>query len=70
MLFASLYRLGYRFDRLMMCPLGFSLEDDSTEARLLRKARDEYRVLLKPIEVQRGTSHDRKLFERLYLQKN
>lgn len=54
----------------MMYPLGFSLEDDSTEARLLRKARDEYRVTLKPIEVQRRTSHDRKLLERSYLQKN
>ncbi|CAF9917937.1 MAG: N-acetylglucosaminyltransferase [Alectoria fallacina] len=41
-----------------MFPSGFSLEDDSTEARLLRKARDEYRVILKPIEVQRRTSQD------------
>ena len=64
MLFESLHRLGCRPDRLMMYPSGFSLEDDSTEARLLRKARDEYKVILKPIEVQRRTSHDRKLLER------
>ncbi len=70
MLFASLHRLGCRPDRLMMYPSGFSLEDDSTEARLLRKARDEYRVTLKPIEVQRRTSHDRKPLERSHLQKN
>lgn len=61
MLFESLHRLGCRPDRLMMYPSGFSVEDDSTEARLLRKARDEYRVVLEPIEVQRKTSNDRTL---------
>lgn len=61
MLFESLHRLDCRPDRLMMYPSGFSLEDDSTEARLLRKARDKYRVILKPIEVQRRTSNDRTL---------
>ena len=64
MLSESLHRLGCKPDRLMMYPSGsFSLENDSTEARLLRKARDEYRVNLKPIEIQRRTSHDRKLLE-------
>ena len=59
MLFESLHSLGCRPDRLMMYPSGFSVEDDSTEARLLKKARDEYSVILAPIEVQRRTSNDR-----------
>ena len=44
----------------MMYPDHFSLEDNSTEAILLRKARDEYKVILKPIEVQRRGGNDRK----------
>ena len=63
MLFESLHRLDCKPDRLIMYPSGFSLEDDSREARLLRKAQDSYRVILKPIEVQRRTSHDRKSLE-------
>lgn len=58
MLFESLHRLGCKPDRLMMYPSGFSVEDDSTEGRLLRKAQDEYRVVLKPVEVQRRMSDD------------
>ena len=62
MLFESLHRLGCKPDRLMMYPSEFSLDDDSIESRLLTKARDEYRVILKPIEVQRRPStRDRKL---------
>ena len=65
MLFESLHRLGCKPDRLMMYPSGYSLEDDSAEARLLRTARDEYRVILEPIEVERRTTgHDRKLAEK------
>jgi hypothetical protein len=60
MLFEALNRLGCMPDRLMMYPDNFSLEDNSTEAVLLRKARDEYRVILKPIEVQRRNGNDRK----------
>ena len=60
MLFEALNRLGCMPDRLMMYPDHFSLEDNSTEAMLLRKARDEYRVILKPIEVQRRGGNDRK----------
>ena len=60
MLFEALYRLGCMPDRLMMYPDHFSLEDNSTEAILLRKARDEYKVILKPIEVQRRGGNDRK----------
>lgn len=62
MLFESLHRLGCKADRLMMYPSGFSLTDDSAESRLLRKARDEYRVILKPIQVQQRTdTQDRRL---------
>lgn len=53
MLFEILHRLGSKADRLMMFPKGFDLNDDDTEAKLLLKARDEYGVKLKPIEVQR-----------------
>lgn len=60
MLFESLHRLGCKPDRLMMFPSHFSTEDNSTEALLLRKARDEYRVILKPIEVQMRQGNDRK----------
>ena len=71
MLFESLHRLGCKPDRLMMYPSQFSLEDDSVESRLLNKARDEYRVILKPIEVQRKTStHDRKLLRSYNLWRN
>ncbi|KAK0510585.1 hypothetical protein JMJ35_007017 [Cladonia borealis] len=58
MLFEALHRLGCMPDRLMMYPDHFSLEDNSTEAILLRKARDEYKVILKPIEVQRRGGND------------
>lgn len=57
-LFESLYRLGCKPDRLMMYPSEFSTEDKSTEAILLRKARDEYKVILKPIEAQRRYGSD------------
>ena len=63
-LFESLHRLGCKPDRLMMYPSKFSLEDNGVESRLLNKARDKYRVILKPIEVQRKTgTHDRKLLK-------
>lgn len=54
MLFEALHRLGSKPDRLMMYPEDFSIADgkDSREARLLRIARDEYGVKLKPIQVQ------------------
>ena len=60
MLFEALNRLGCMPDRLMMYPDHFSLEGNSTEAILLRKARDEYKVILRPIEVQRRGGNDRK----------
>ncbi|PLB54728.1 nucleotide-diphospho-sugar transferase [Aspergillus steynii IBT 23096] len=61
MLFETLHRLGSKPDRLMMYPASFSEDarDDSTQSRLLRKARDEYGVTLMPIEVQSRNSGDR-----------
>ncbi|PYI36775.1 nucleotide-diphospho-sugar transferase [Aspergillus indologenus CBS 114.80] len=58
MLFETLHRLGSRADRLMMYPSEYSIEDDSVQAKWLRKARDEYGVKLAPIEVQSRTSAD------------
>ncbi|KAL4885601.1 nucleotide-diphospho-sugar transferase [Aspergillus karnatakaensis] len=53
MLFETLHRLHSKPERLMMYPSIFSVNDtDSTEGRLLRKARDEYNVKLAPVEVQ------------------
>lgn len=60
MLFESLFRLGCKPDRFMMYPSQFSLEGNSTEARLLRKARDDYKVVLNPIKVLRRNGHDSK----------
>lgn len=53
MIFEALHRLGSKADRLLMYPYNFILSehDSSPEARLLRFARDEYSVKLKPIKV-------------------
>lgn len=61
MLFERLHSLNCKADRLLMYPLQFSPDGDNAEATLLRKARDDYNVILKPIEVQRRSSRDRKL---------
>ena len=50
MLFERLHSLGCKPDRLMMYPSRFSHDDNGTESRLLTKARDEYKVKLKPID--------------------
>ncbi|KAJ5816659.1 hypothetical protein N7447_008892 [Penicillium robsamsonii] len=54
MLFEALNRLQSKADRIMMYPSEFSLDesDSGTESRLLRKARDEYKVKLVPIQLQ------------------
>ena len=71
MLFESLHRLGCKADRLMMYPSKFSLDDDSTESRLLTKARDDYKVNLKPVDIQRRTvTNDRKLLKERDLQRH
>lgn len=53
MIFEALDRLGSKADRLLMYPSNFLLSENDTsiEARLLRFARDEYAVKLKPINV-------------------
>lgn len=56
MLFEILHRLGSKADRLLMYPSEFRVrsgDNETPESRLLRKARNEYNVKLKPIEVQR-----------------
>ncbi|KAG6001872.1 N-acetylglucosaminyltransferase [Claviceps maximensis] len=62
MLFEILHRLGSRPDRLMMYPSNMMSKnpsvDDSEDARLLVKARDEYNVHLRPIEVQHRSGSD------------
>ena len=61
MFFESLQRLSSRADRVVMYP-SYMLEtgnDDTHDARLLIKARDEYNVKLVPISVQHKTNSDR-----------
>ena len=71
MLFESLHRLGCKADRLMMYPSGYSPDNNSTESRLLTKVRDEYKVGLKPIDIQRKPdTHGRKLLEGCGLQRH
>lgn len=55
MIFEALHRLGTRADLVLMYPSKFlvSEDDSSLEARLLRFARDNYGVKLRPIEVLR-----------------
>ena len=70
MLFERLHSLGCKPDRLMMYPSGFSLDDNGTESRLLTKARDEYKVKLMPVDVQRRPdTQDRKLLKGRDVQK-
>ncbi|KAK2592545.1 N-acetylglucosaminyltransferase [Conoideocrella luteorostrata] len=62
MLFEILNRLGSRAERLMMYPSNMLPPDASTgnsdDARLLIKARDEYKVRLRPIQVQHRSGSD------------
>jgi hypothetical protein len=63
MLFEILHRLGNKADRLLMYPSSFRLQEgeyESTESRLLRKARDKYNVKLKPIKIQQIDGGDSK----------
>ncbi|KAJ5291930.1 CAZyme family GT8, partial [Penicillium angulare] len=54
MIFEALHRLGSKADRVMLFPSEFmkSEHDSSKESILLRFARDNYQVKLKPIEAQ------------------
>lgn len=64
MVFEILHRLNSKADRLLMYPSYYELEGDSekesSNSRLLRKARDQYDVKLKAIAVQRRNSADGK----------
>jgi alpha-N-acetylglucosamine transferase len=53
MVFESLHRLGSKAERLMMYPEEWSIEAESSDAWLLRRARDEYNVKLQPVQIQR-----------------
>lgn len=53
MIFESLHQLGSRAERLMMYPEDWSVESNSSDAGLLRKARDDYNVKLQPVQIQR-----------------
>jgi len=54
MIFETLHRLGSKPDRVLLYASEFYLseDDDSKESRMLRFARDNYGVKLKPIQVQ------------------
>lgn len=58
MIFESLQRLGSKADRLMMYPIQWDPDGDSSESRLLAKARDEYGANLMPIHVQRSSGQE------------
>ena len=59
MLFESLTFLGVKADKVMLYPEEYSIEGENPESTLLRKARDEYNVILKPIQIQRKEQDDR-----------
>lgn len=52
MIFSSLSTLNARADFLMLYPEDWDPEERSVTGRLLTKARDEYGVILQPIEIQ------------------
>lgn len=62
MIFETLFRLGSKADRVMMYPETMmnptETNPTSEEARLLVKARDEYKVKLIPVSVQRRAGGD------------
>lgn len=64
MIFEALQRFASRPDRLIMYPSSMMAAnaslDNSDDARLLIKARDEYNVRLRPVEVQYRSGSERK----------
>lgn len=52
MIFESLERLGSKAARIMMYPQDWSLDAHTDKGRLLVKARDDFHVLLQPVQVQ------------------
>lgn len=68
MLFESLRRLNSNASRLLMYPSHIHIAQgqgvESFESRLLRKARDEYNVILKAVQVQRMVGAEREFTRR------
>ena len=68
MVFETLHRLKSKADRLLMYPSDYELDGDpeteSSNSRLLRKARDQYDVKLEAIAIQRRNSADGKFGRR------
>ena len=62
MLFERIHSLGTKADRLLLYAQTFTPDEESITGTLLRKARDEYGAVLKPIEVQKRASDDRKWY--------
>lgn len=64
MIFEALQRLGSNAERLMMYPNHMLAPDaqksDTHVGQLLIKARDEYKVKLRPVEIQRRNGSDGK----------
>ncbi|KAI1697864.1 glucose N-acetyltransferase 1 [Ditylenchus destructor] len=60
MLFERLHSLGAKADKLMMYPSQFDVESGIEEARLIRKARDQYGVKLMPIQILQRRSGGRR----------
>lgn len=61
LIFASLNETDSKADRVLLYPENWSAnvsQSNSVETRLLAIARDEYRVILKPIKVQKKNSAD------------
>lgn len=61
LIFASLNETDSKADRVLLYPSTWSADvsrSNSVETRLLAIARDEYRVILKPIKVQKKNSAD------------
>jgi hypothetical protein len=52
MLFETLHRLGSKAERMLMYPATFDNDVTIVNSRLLEKARDDYHVILVPVEVQ------------------
>lgn len=72
MMFERLHVLGSKADRVMLYPSGYHLgrygRKNSHTSVLLRKARDEFRVKLQPIELQIKESSHRKTSSCFFLE--
>ena len=58
MVFERLHILDSKPDRLLLYPKDLSPNNQDEAGALLRKARDQYKAILKPIEVQQKEGQD------------